>query len=137
MKLTEEQIKEISEELQLGMRCLYNMKTEEIKSVMDFSRFPDADEELWEDDLNEIEENWDDYFEFDSMESRDEYQVMAEFVENVDDEKLKEKLEDALNGPKPFKIFKWQIDNSGPYRQKWFDYRDMRSIEWVKQQIEV
>lgn len=41
---------------------------------------------------------------------------MADFAENVDDTRLKDKLTNALNRPKPFQNFKWQIDNSGEFR---------------------
>lgn len=42
----------------------------------------------------------------------------------------------ALNRSKPFRNFKWQIDNSGDYRQVWFDFKRRRYKEFVKKQIE-
>jgi hypothetical protein len=29
------------------------------------------------------------------------------------------------------------VDNSGSYRQKWFDFKNQRLIEWVKDQLEI
>ncbi|MDA3797559.1 MAG: hypothetical protein PF692_00555 [Kiritimatiellae bacterium] len=53
MKPDEKQIKEIAEELELGMLCFYNQKTGKIisyPSEMD-------DEDLWEKDVNEVDQN--------------------------------------------------------------------------------
>jgi hypothetical protein len=137
MKLTDEQIKEIAEELDIGMRCFYNLKTKEVKIVLniDPDEYIGIEEDLPEDELQDIEENPDDYFEFANMESRDSFRVMQDFAESVDDERLQERLIDSLEGVKPFKNFKLRIDNSGEYRQKWFDFKDLQYIEWVKNQI--
>jgi len=135
--LTEKQIEEIADNLDCGMRCFYNIKTAEIKTLINFDRWIGADEEPWAEELREIDENWDDYFEFEGFESRDSFKIMADFAECVDDTRLQERLINALNRPKPFKNFKWQIDNSGEYRQKWFDFKKMRYIQWVKEQIDL
>ena len=134
MKLTEKQIKEIAEDLECGMRCFYNLKTGEIEKVINSDSWIGADEELWEDTLEEIDENWEDYFEFEGMSSHESFRVMADFAENVEDAKLRNRLINALNGPKPFRNFKWQIDNSGEYREEWFQFKTMRYIQWVKDQ---
>ncbi len=136
MKLTEHQIIEIADYLDCGMRCFYNLKSGEIKTLINSDNWVEADEELWEEEKKEIEENWTDYYEFEGMSSRDSFLIMADFVQTVDNQKLKYRLLNALNKPKPFGNFKWQIDNSGEYRKKWFDYKKMRYVEWVKKQIE-
>jgi hypothetical protein len=28
------------------------------------------------------------------------------------------------------------VDNSGPYRQKWFDFKTLRLIEWVENKLD-
>jgi hypothetical protein len=61
---------------------------------------------------------------------------MADFVETVDNEKLRESLIQALDRPKPFRNFKFTIDNSGPYRDKWFKFKDKKLIEWVESQLQ-
>ena len=136
INLTDQQIKEIAELLDAGMVCYYNKKTGEIKSVIDFDSNPGADEELWEDDIKELEDNDEDYIHFESYTSRESFEVMADFAENVDNTGLRKKLIYALNNRKPFQNFKWQIDNSGEYRQKWFDFKNNRYIEFVKDQLE-
>lgn len=136
IKLTDEQIKEIAEWLDVGMKCYYNKQTGEIKNILNFDNWMGADEELWEEDINEIEENWENYIEFDAMTSDDSFRVMADFIDTVDNSKLQQRLVDALNRRKPFQNFKWIIDNSGKYRQQWFDYKNIRYIEWVADQLE-
>lgn len=53
----------------------------------------------------------------------------------MDSASLQEKLINALNRSKPFSNFKWIIDNSGDYRQKWFDFKNQKYIEWVEEKI--
>ena len=139
MKLTEEQILEIVDNLDSGMRCFYNKKTGEIKTIFNSDSYFGADEELFEEEREEreeIEENWDDYFEFERMSSHDAFEIMVDFTETIDNEELQDKLVNSLRKPKTFRNFKWQVDNSGEYRQKWFDYKKMRYIEWIKEQID-
>lgn len=62
---------------------------------------------------------------------------MEKFIEEIDNEKLKNKLYIALQKRKPFRNFKWEIDYSGEYRQKWFDYKNQKYRDFVKHQGEV
>ncbi len=137
MELTEKQIEEIAENLDCGLRCFYNLKTGEIKTLLNFNSWIGADEEPWEEESREIDENWDDYFEFEGFESHESFKIMVDFAESVDNQKLQNRLIYALNKSKPFSNFKWQVDNSGEYRQQWFDFKKMRYIEWVKDQIKL
>ncbi len=137
MKLTEKQIEEIADNLDCGIRCFYNFKTGEIKTLLNFDSWIGADEEPWEEEAKEIDENWDDYFEFTGFETHESFRIMADFAERIDDQKLQDQLINALNRPNPFRNFKWEIDNSGEYRQQWFDYKKMRYVQWVKEQIDL
>ena len=67
IKLTKDQIKEIADQLECGNRVYLNKETGIIIFTPDFDSGY-ADEELWEDDINELEENWDKYIEIDRME---------------------------------------------------------------------
>ena len=135
MKITEKQIEEIAENLDCGMRCYYNIKTGEIETLIDFDHWESADEELWEEEAKEIEENLNDYIEFTGLESHESFSIMEDFTESIDNEELRRELINALNRPKPFRNFNERIDNSGDYRQQWFDYKKKRFIEHVKEQI--
>jgi len=136
INLTKDQIKEIAEQLDCGMRCYINKETGEIKTVLNFESWQTDDEEPWEDVLNDLEENWDKYVEIDRMESHESFEIMADFAENVDSRELRDSLINALNRKHPFQNFKWVVDNSGPYRQKWFDFKNQRLIEWVENKLD-
>jgi outer membrane cobalamin receptor len=136
VKITKDQIKEIAEQLDCGNRCYINKETGDIKATPDFDNGY-ADEELWADVLKEFEENWEKYIQIEKMESHESFDLMADFADSVDSKELRDSLIKALNKKYPFRNFKWVVDNSGPYRQKWFDFKNQRLIEWVKDQLEV
>jgi predicted SAM-dependent methyltransferase len=138
MKLTEEQIREIAENLDMGMRCFCHLKTGEIEVTPDFldGDWIGQDTEPWQETLDKLDENRGDYFEFEKMTSHESFEIMADFAEIVDNKKLQDLLYRALNKSKPFRNFKWEIDNAGIYRQKWFDYKNQGLFEFVKTQIE-
>ncbi len=138
MKLTEKQIKEIAETLDMGMRCFFHLKTGEIEEVPDFfdGHWIGQNTEPWQETLDKLDENWGDYFEFEKITSRESFGFMSDFAESVDNPNLQDRLYKALNKPKPFRNFNREINNSGKYRQKWFDYKNRRLIEFVKKQIE-
>ena len=139
MTLTDEQIQEIAENLDIGMRCFYHLRTGEIEAIPNFldSDWFGQDTELWQETLDKLDENWGEYFEFEKMTSQESFEIMSDFAETVDNQKLQDRLYNALNKPKPFRNFKWEIDNSGEYRQKWFNFKTRKLIEFVKAQIEM
>ncbi|WP_044206791.1 UPF0158 family protein [Flammeovirga sp. OC4] len=137
MKPTEEQLKEIAEEHEIGMQCYFHFKTGELISIPDMEDFYDGDFEDWEDDIKKVEENEDDYYLFKKKGSRDSYRDMEAFVETVDDAKLQDELVEALNKKGPFRNFKWVIDNSGEYRNKWFKFQEQQRVEYVREEVEM
>lgn len=134
IQISDKQIESISDELDSGLRCFYNFRTKEIKSAIDSIDPLDLTDEM-EEELAEIEENRDDYFEFQKMGSRSSFQLMEEFVEEIPDERFQNRLINALNKPKPFRNFKYEIDDNGEYRQAWFDFKKQKMIKWVRDQI--
>ncbi|KXX70987.1 hypothetical protein [Flammeovirga sp. SJP92] len=64
MKPTDEQIKEIAGEHEIGMQCYFHFKTGELISIPDMDDFYDGDFEAWEADIKKVEENEDDYYLF-------------------------------------------------------------------------
>jgi len=57
MKLTENQIEEIADNLDAGMRCFYHHKADKIISILNFDSWDGADEESWEEESKEIDKN--------------------------------------------------------------------------------
>ena len=136
MKLTDEQIKSIAEDLDIGMKVYVQIETNEIKTIIDLDQHYGADTEAWEEDINEIEENYDKYFQFERMDSRESFQLMEDFTETVKDEELRKKLELVLSLSKPFRNFKDMLDNDLDYREKWFVFKNAKYIEFVKEQLD-
>lgn len=126
IKLTEKQIEEIADYLESGLRCFYNKRTRNLITIDKFDN---------EFEIDMVNHN--DLLEFNSMSSKDSYETMINFVEQLNDYLLKEKLINILNKSKPFNNFKLQIDNSGDYRQKWFDFKNNKYVDFVKLQIEI
>lgn len=116
MKLTEKQIEEIADNLDCGMRCYYNLKTGEIKTLLNMDSWIGADEEPWEKESKEIDENWTDYFEFEGFESYDSFKIMADFAESLDDTRLQDKL-----------IIRVSIDNYGLISKKCVIFNGLKS----------
>ena len=135
MELTEEQIESIADELDSGLKVFVNIETLEIKTIIDFDSFYDADPEPWEKDIEEIEENYDKYFMFEKMDARESIWVMEEFTETVGDEKLRDRLELCLQLSKPFRNFKDVINCAGDYRKQWFKFKKENYIDFVKEQL--
>ncbi len=73
MNLTEEQIRSIAEDLEIGMKVYVHKETKEIKSIINFDENIYADKEAWAEDITEIEENYDKYVEFEKMSSRESF----------------------------------------------------------------
>jgi len=135
LKLTEQQIKEIADLLDSGLICYYNKETHEIKEILDFESNEYADTEVWQEIIDEIEENSEDYFEFERMSSNEFFRVMEEFIDEVENEELKKRLVWALSRNHPFRNFKDEIDYNGEYRERWFEFKLGKYIEFVEHQI--
>ena len=128
-------IKDIAGDLDCGMNCFIHSKTLEIKCIPDSAKWPGMDFDAWSDDIEEIDNNFGDYIQIEGMASHDSFKVMEEFIDTVDNERLKEKLINALERRKPFQNFKFTIDNSGEYRDKWFKFKEKALIDWVESQL--
>ncbi|MFN7600953.1 MAG: UPF0158 family protein [Bacteroidota bacterium] len=89
----------------------------------------------WDEANEEIENNFDSYVEIQKMDSHESFRLMENFVDTVDNVPLRDRLKEALRRPKPFANFKFDIDHSGLYRQKWFDFKKQQMIEWVRGQV--
>ena len=134
--MTDEQINELADNLDCGLKCFVHREKKTIVTTPD-TNDPESDSELSDNTNKEIENNFDSYVEIEKMDSNESFRLMQNFIGAVDNERLRDKLDQALNRPKPFRNFKFEVDNSGPYRQKWFDFKKQQLIEWVKGQLTV
>jgi hypothetical protein len=137
LTFNKEQIKEISEQLDCGFRAFYHKQTGELIFVPDTMRHIGMDTDAWQDDLDKLDENFLDYHEINAMEASDSFRVMADFAEQLTETKLQDKLVTALNRNKPFREFKFVIDNAGEQRKSWFDFKNKRYIDWIEEQLKI
>ena len=135
--MTDEQINELADNLDCGLRCFVHKEKKTIVSIPDTFNNPDSDSEWWDEANDEIENNFDSYVEIEKMDSHESFRLMENFTNTVDNLQLRDKLEEALRRPKPFANFKFDIDNSGPYRQKWFDFKKREIVKWVQGQLTI
>jgi 5'-deoxynucleotidase YfbR-like HD superfamily hydrolase len=134
LAFTKEQVKEIAEQLDCGFRAFYHKQSDELVFVPDMDKYFDIDKTAWKEEFAKLRKR-SAFQEIEAMKSSDSFNVMEDFAEQVNDTKLQEKLFNALNRKHPFREFKFVIDNSGEYRNTWFDFKNKRYLEWVENQL--
>ena len=136
IKPTEEKIKEIAENLDIGMLTCFNIRTGEIEATPDvFDVFAEEPDPEWQEIIDKVEENSDDWVVFEKFESWESYKMMESFIATVDDIKLRQELHTAIQKRKPFSRFKYIIEDAGEYRQQWFDFKETYYMNHVRRQI--
>ena len=136
--LPESKINEIAELLDCGFRCFINRHSFEMISIPDTLKHSSIDTDAWQTENNELDNNYDDYLEIDPLESSESFKIMENFIETIEDSnKLKKQLYQSINKKHPFRNFKEIIDNSGMFRQKWFDFKSTKIKEWVITKINI
>lgn len=136
ISISADDLNRMAEEILVGMRVFIHKISGEIIIVPNEMDLDYAEPEIWETELNLLENYRFDYFEIDPMNSTQSFQVMEEFAEQLMENKvLRVELLDALNRKKPFREFKFVIDNSGKYREQWFGFRLEKTMNWIKKQI--
>lgn len=125
-------IHEIAGQLDCGNDCYYNPKTAELifipHNLHDYYSEPD---EFWEKELEKINKDSQFYIKFEIPTSSESFKIMERFLEEVDDTILKDHLIKALSERKPFRNFKYLIDNSN-YRNKWFEFKQQELENMVR-----
>lgn len=117
-------IRKIAQELDCGNECYYNLKTNEVISIPDFSRVSDEEEfkEIFRADLEKVNQKNAGFIKIRAIKSSQSFKIMERFVEHLSDQNLKSELQNLLLNKKPFLNFKHKIDQSD-FRQSWFDFR--------------
>lgn len=93
----------------------------------------------WQRDVIEaaidIEENWDNYISLPTKFDIDEYDIMAEFCDSIENDRISNQLSNALNGRGAFRRFKDTVIRLN-IEKKWYAYRDDAlkkiAMEWCK-----
>nr|WP_315421790.1 UPF0158 family protein [uncultured Pedobacter sp.] len=135
--LTSEQIKEIADTIDCGFVCHWNIKNNSLIFIPNDEGFDPADNDAWDEDIKELKTNSSEYKEIEKPDSTESFRFMEDFTDELpDNTRIKVTLIEALNKRKPFREFKYEIDNSGDYRQLWFDFKNQKMIEYVNNKID-
>jgi len=133
MKLTEEQVNDISEDLQQGFKVYINRETGETRSIYDFgylSGVPDP----WEEELNRIKKTWPDHMEIRGMEPWEVFEIMEDFVQEIIKKEGNTVLHDALKDKRSFAKFRTLVEGS-EYKKSWFTFRKNRYLKYVQNKL--
>jgi Uncharacterised protein family (UPF0158) len=132
-QLSEDQIQEIAESFDMGLTCFWNKVTGELVFVPKQIHQYEIDMELFEEDMQKIENDYENFIEITPPSSSEQFQIMADFAEQLDENHLlRDQLISALNRHKPFQGFKHIIHNSGTYRDQWFAFQNEQLQKFVR-----
>ena len=135
--ITEELINDIAQDLDIGLSVFVHRKTLETISYPNPDQYSEDEMEVWQEDIDKVENNAGDYFEVERWHGSDMHDIMSDFVEEIVTQPvLKARLTEALQGRKPFQNFKFLIDNSGDNRESWFSYKLQREKDWVRRALQ-
>ena len=100
--------------------------------------FEDCDLPEQEELIEKIEQDPDRYLAVEPIASREAFQIMERFVEDLPDGEQRTLLEKVLSWKKPFSNFKDALCDMGDLRQQWFDFHDTElgrlAAEWLKRE---
>jgi len=134
--ISQEQIKDIAQELDGGMKCFYHISTSEVKSYPDELRDHGGfEEEFWEDIIKQVESSPDEFVAFQSLESFESFRVMETFINNIEEVKIQHQFLDTIQLKKPFQQFKYLLADYPALREQWFDFKNLHLVEYVQQQL--
>ncbi len=135
LPLTSAQVKEISEELEIGNKCFYDRTTGKLTFKLDL-------EDEWHQAIlgfpapERPEKDSDNLIEIEKPCSADSFRIMEAFAAQLPDNiMLKEKLIAALVNKKPFSKFKMIIESDGLHTEKWYQFKAEMLQELVREQL--
>lgn len=90
----------------MGMKCFYHKTSGELEFYPDELRgHAGFDEEMWEETIVKVEENYTDYIPFEAIESSESFSIMEDFVFMITDKNTRLRFEDAIGYKRPFQKF--------------------------------
>ena len=130
LKISLDELCEAMEDSSYENEHFLDLETGEILFVSEYMDDEDS-EKLKE----RIEEDFERYERIPKAESHEGYQDMVDFIATVDNERLVELLEVAINGKGAFRRFKDVLLNYPEERERWFQFKDERmeerALEWL------
>ncbi len=129
----------VAENIDCGLICFVNPETlemEEIPKAMfddpyeyNLSTGMDAENEIF------IHKKWETSIEIEPRESSESFKIMELFVDDLNDQNLKNKLINTLNKRRPFANFKNIVESSN-YRNEWFAFKQHQLEIMVWEELE-
>jgi hypothetical protein len=136
IEIKPELIKEIAENLDVGMLCFYHKTKGELEFYPDENNNPGFDEEAWMEVMDKVSESHDDYMAFEPMDSNESFRVIENFIAQIDDIPTHNKFIDAVSRKRPFANFRVMLHYYPELREQWFVFKNEAYIEYVKEQID-
>lgn len=138
LKYPKEIISRIAQNIDMGMICFINTDTMEYDYIPGegYDAFDNNErEDLFREVFDKIN-SWEHLIRIAPPESWQSFRIMEQFIENCipDNDTLKKRLWDALDRRKPFRNFKFIIDDS-EYRQRWFDFKQSQLEQLVLEEL--
>jgi len=135
--ITIDKLKEIAGQIDMGLTCFIHKQSGEVVSFAGEDELDLAldEDNPWAEEIEKVEKDADNYVQIEKMDTHESFSLMEDFIGIVNSLGLKGKLYNALSGKKPFRHFKAIIDDS-EYRQDWFDFKDQKMLDHVKEQID-
>lgn len=133
--MTPEQLKEIAGEMDIGNRCFIHKETGELIFLPDFDSFDYIDPGIFKEEIGILKKERKNYFEIPKIRSFESYRIMSDFIGTVKDFHFSQKLERAIQRPKPFRHFNDMLLSQPEVRQKWFAFKEAALMRYVEDQV--
>lgn len=112
-----------------GMTYYYNKRTGKIELVADSM-------DDYENVVDEIEENFEQYLSLPSRYEINDYQKMVNFISNLPTGKEAQQLTRAISGRGAYRRFREELEIFG-LTQKWYDFKDAttrkQAVDWCQE----
>jgi hypothetical protein len=133
LKLTNTQIKEFAEANDIGNDIFINLRTNEVIELPKILNGPTMEfSEYHTDDIEKVEVNWHEIEKIECPDSRESFEIMASFVDELPEQNLKITLAKALNQKRPFRKFN-QIIHNCELIENWFKHKsNMLELRVIK-----
>lgn len=136
LTITDEQIKQIAEDLDCGMVVYFHTETKEIESHPDFDNNEYADQSFFRDVMRKIEKDIDKYLEFEPLQPYESFKIMELFIDEVKDEDVQNKLFNSIKRKKPFRNFREVLNGYPQLLEEWYAFKSDYYKNQVKDIIE-
>ncbi len=134
VELNDKMIARILADFEKGYRVFVHKTTGEKLSFPNPQKHPayTINMEDWKTELQILNQNRPDFEEIQDWSEGVVFEIMEEFAEQIyDNRALKGELLVALSHSNPLSRFKYVIDDSGNYAQRWEAYKQRRQVELI------